>query len=210
MNTQIRLDIEEVRNFVGDFNKLFKDLEKWTNNAVQMETWKDHFLKEYPKIFNGSSENKVEMDIGIDTTMETKPAIDREEKLGKVEEKLKSNKTNERFTDYFDVINDPNLTLTRKIINLQKGVDDSTRRKISYTLLQGELLEKCFHQSKKVYEEILVETKITRWWAQFLRKLHKLALDYNQINYCTVPLSYIHSNFKIIEEICKRDKERWK
>ena len=28
MNTQITLDIEEVRKFVGDFNKLFKDLEE--------------------------------------------------------------------------------------------------------------------------------------------------------------------------------------
>ena len=73
MNTQIKLDIEDMRKFVGDFNKLFKDLEEWTNNAVQIETWKDHFLKEYPKIFNNSSENEVEMD--IDNTMETKPAI---------------------------------------------------------------------------------------------------------------------------------------
>ena len=134
MNTQIKLDTEEVRKFVGDFNKLFKDLEEWTNNAVQIETWKDHFLKEYPKIFNDSSENEVEMD--TDTTMENKPTIDREEKLRKVERKLLSNITNERFTDYFDVINDPNLTLTQKIIYLQKGVDDSTRRKIYYASLQ--------------------------------------------------------------------------
>ena len=143
MNTKITLDIEEVRKFVGDFNKLFKDLEEWTNNAVQIETWKGHFLKEYPKIFNDSSENEVEMD--IDTTMETKPAIDKEEKLCKVERKLLSNKTNERFTDYFDVINDPNLTPTQKIINLQKWVDDSTRRKIYYASLQGKVLEGCFH-----------------------------------------------------------------
>ena len=122
MNTQIKLDIEEVRKFVGDFNELSKDLEEWINNAIQIETRKDHFLKEYPKIFNDSSENEVEMD--IDTTMETKPAIDREEKLRKVERNLLSNKTNERFTDYFDVINDPNLTPTQKIINPQKGVDD--------------------------------------------------------------------------------------
>ena len=86
MNTQIKLDIEEVRKFVGDFNELFKDLEEWTNNAIQIETWKDHILKGYPKVFNDSSENEVEMD--IDTTMETKPTIDREEKLRKVEEKL--------------------------------------------------------------------------------------------------------------------------
>ena len=30
MNTQIELDIEEVKEFVGDFNKRFKDLEAWT------------------------------------------------------------------------------------------------------------------------------------------------------------------------------------
>ena len=85
-------------------------------------------MKEYPKIFNDSSENEVEMD--IDTTMETKPTIDIEDKLRKVEEKLLSKRTNERFADYFDLINDPNLTLTQKIIYLQKGVHDSTRRKI--------------------------------------------------------------------------------
>ena len=100
MNTQIRLDIEEVRKFVGDFNKLFKDLEEWTSSVVQIETWKDHFLKEYSKIFNGSSENEVEMDIDVDTTMKTKPPIDREEKLREVEEKLLSERTNERFTNY--------------------------------------------------------------------------------------------------------------
>ena len=86
MNTQIKLDVEEVKEFVGDFNKLFKDLEAWTKNAIQIETWKDHFFKKYPKIFNDSSENKVEMDIEMDTTMETesRPIVDREKKLRKV------------------------------------------------------------------------------------------------------------------------------
>ena len=154
MNTQIKLDIEKVRKFVRDFNKLFKDLEEWTNNAVQIETWKDHFLKEYPKIFNNSSENEVEMDIDIDTTMETKPTIDREKKLKEVEEKLLSERTNERFTNYEGVFKDPNLTLTQKIIYLQKAIGDATRRNVLYTFLQGELLEKCFCQSKKVNEKL--------------------------------------------------------
>ena len=118
MNTQIKLDIEKVRKFVGDFNKLFKDLEEWTNNAVPIETRKDHFLKEYPKTFKDSSENEVEMDIDVDTTMETKPTIDREKKLREVEEKLLSKRTNRRFTNYEGVFNDPNLTLTQKIIYL--------------------------------------------------------------------------------------------
>ena len=56
------------------------------------------------------------------------------------------------------------------------------------------------------------------WWkqrlqdsgVQFLRKLHKLVLDYNQLQFCTVSLSHILSNFKIIKEICERDKEKWK
>ena len=66
MNTKITLDKEEVRRFVGDFNKLFTDLEEWTSNAVQIKSWKEHFLEKYPKIFNVSTENEVEME----TTME--------------------------------------------------------------------------------------------------------------------------------------------
>ena len=150
------------------------------------------------------------MDVDIDTTMRTKHPIERDEELRKVEEKLLSKRTNERFTDCDGVMLDPNLTSTQKIINLQKGIEDSTRRKIYYASLQGELFETCFLQSKKVYKETLEETKFTRWWVLFLRKLYKLALEYNQIMYCNVPLSYIHSNFKIIEEICKCNKDRWK
>ena len=100
--------------------------------------------------------------------METKPAIDREEKLRKVEEKLLSKRTDERFTDYDGVMHDPDLTLTQKIIVLQKAIDDVTRRKVHWASLQGELLEKCFRQSKEVYEKTLAETKITRQWARLL------------------------------------------
>ena len=209
MNKQVRLNLEdEVREFVGDFNKFFDNLKKWSKDAIQIQTWKDHFLKEYPKMFGNSS--GTEMDIDVDTTMRTKPPIDREEKLRKVEEKLLSKETNERFTDCDGVMCEPNLTSTQKTIHLQKGIEDSTRRKIYCTSLQGELFEKCCFRSKKVYKETLEETKFTRWWVLFLRKLYKLALDYNQIMYCTVPLSYIRSNFKIIEEICKCNKDRWK
>ena len=55
-------------------------------------------------MFGDSSE--TEMNIDVDTTMKTKPPIDREEKLRKVEEKLLSNKTHERFTNYDGVMSD--------------------------------------------------------------------------------------------------------
>ena len=110
MNTQTKLTIEdEVREFVRDFNKFFDDLKKWSKDAVQIKTWKDHFLKEYPKMFSNSS--GTEMDIDVDTTMRTKPPIEREEKLRKVEEKLLYKRTNERFTNYDGVMSDDNLSL---------------------------------------------------------------------------------------------------
>ena len=141
---------------------------------------------------------------------ESRSIVDREEKLRKVEEKLSRNKTKESFTTHDGVMSDDGLSLSQKVIHLEKAIGDATRRKIHCASLQGELFEKCFLQSKKVYKETLEETKFSRRWVLFLRKLYKLALEYNQIIYCTVPLSYIRSNFKIIEEICERNKDRWK
>ena len=164
----------KVREFIGDFNKLFEDLKAWTNDAEQIRTWREHFLEKYNEILGDSSENEVEMETEVEsrpTTMETdvesKPDINREEKLREVEEEVLSKRTVERFTDYEGVTKDPNLTLAEKIIYLQKAIDDATRRKIHWASLQGGLLEKCFHQSKEVYEKALVETKITRQWARF-------------------------------------------
>ena len=84
------------------------------------------------------------MDIDVDATMETesRPVIDREEKLRKVEERLLRNKTYERFTNCDGVMTDDNLSLSQKVIYLQRAIDDVTRRKIYYDLLQGQLLEK--------------------------------------------------------------------
>ena len=179
----VPVDKEEVRRFVGDFNKLFTDLEEWTSNAVEIKSWKEHFLEKYPNIFNVSTENEVEME----TTMETESGPkDREEKLRKDEEKLLSNKTNERFTNYDGVMSDPKLTLAGKIIQFQKAIEDATRRKIHYASLQGELFEKCCLRSKKGYKETLEKTKFSRQWVLFLRKLYRLALEYkpNHILYC--------------------------
>ena len=104
----------------------------------------------------------------MEITMETKPPIDREEKLWTVKEKFLSNKTNERSTNYDGVMSDPNLILAEKINHLQKAIEDATRRKIHYASLHGQLLEKCFFQSRKVYKETLEKTKITMQWSIFL------------------------------------------
>ena len=159
-----------------------------------------------------SDSSGTEMDVDVDTTMETesRPIVDREEKLRKVEEKFLSNEIYESFTKYDHVMSDDKLSLPQKVIHLQKGVDDSTRRKIYQASLQGQLLEKCFLQSKKVYKETLEEMKITRQWSIFLRKVYKLILNYSELQFCTVSLPFFHSNFKIIKEICEHNKERWK
>ena len=129
MNTQIKSNLEsKVRKFVGDFNKFFEELKEWTEDAIQIRTWREFFEKKYPKMFGDSS--GTEMDVDVDTTMRTKPPIDREEKLRKVEEKLLSKRTNERFTNYDGVMSDDSLSRPQKIIHLQKAIGDATRRKI--------------------------------------------------------------------------------
>ena len=55
------------------------------------------------------------MNIDVDTTMETesRPNVDMEDKLRKVEEKLLSKRTDERFTNYDGIMFDDNLSLDR-------------------------------------------------------------------------------------------------
>ena len=75
-----------------------------------MKNIREYFWRKYPEIFNDSSENGDEMDVDVDTTMETesRPIVDREEKLRKIEEKLLNKRTNERFTNYDGVMSDKN------------------------------------------------------------------------------------------------------
>ena len=161
-------------------------------------------MKKYPEIFSDSSENEVEMDIDKGKT------VPKKLNLAEIRENLLCKKTTERFTDYEGVMSDPNLTLTERIIHLQKAIDDTTRRKVYFASLQGELLQGCFDESKEPYKESLKLVKIKRPWAQFLHTLHKLVLNYNQLQYCTVSLCFICNNFKAIEEIFKSEPENWK
>ena len=94
-------------------------------------------------------------------------------------------------------MSDDNLSLPQEVIHLQRAIDNATRRKIFYTLLQGQLLEECFLQSKKVYKETLEEMKITRQWVLFLRKLYKLVLNYRELQFYTASLRFFRCNFKI-------------
>ena len=210
MNTKQRiLEEERLQDFVGDVNKHFEDLAKWyKKDTERIKNIRESFWRKYPEIFNDSSENEVEMETTMET--ESRPIVDREEKLQKVEEKLLSNKTKERFTTYDGVMPDNGLTLPEKVILLQRAIDDATRRKIYYASLQGQLLEKCFLQSRKVNEETLEKMEITMQWSIFLRKLHKLILSYSELQFCTVFLHFFRSNFKMIKEICECNKDRWK
>ena len=50
METQIKLNLEDdIREFVGDFNKFFEELKVWTEDAIQIETWREFFEKSIPR-----------------------------------------------------------------------------------------------------------------------------------------------------------------
>ena len=202
MNTKRILDEERRKDFVADFNKYFEDLIKsYKKDAKKIEKRREYFWRTYPEIFNDSSD---EMNIDEGKTRAKKP------NLGEIKERLLRNKTTDAFTDYRGVQSDPNLTLVERMIKLQNAIDDATRRKIHYASLLGELLQGCFNESKETYDKTLEEVKIKRRWAQFLRKLHKLVRNYNQLQYRTVPLRFIQINFKAIEEICESEPDNWK
>ena len=205
MNTKRVLDEQKVKDFVGDFNKLFEDLAKgYKKDAKKIKTRRECFWRKYPEIFNDSSENEVEMDIGEGKTRAKKP------NLAEIRKRLLCNRTTEAFTDYCGVESDPILTLVKKMIKLQKAINNTTRRNVYFASLLGELLQSCFDELKEAYKKTLEEVKIKRQWVQFLHKLHKLVLNYNQLQYCTVSLHFIQINFKVIKEICESEPDNWK
>ena len=195
----------KLKDFVEDFNKFFEDLVKsYEKDAKKIKERREDFWRNYPEIFNDSSGNEVEMDVDEGKTRPKKPH------LSEIKEKLLCKRTTEAFTDYHDVESDSSLTLVEKMIELQKVIDDATRRKVHYASLLGELLQSCFNESKKAYKEALEQAKIKRWWAFFLCKLHKLIDQYKQLAFCTVSLPFIRYNFKEIEEIWKSEPDNWK
>ena len=61
MNTKGVLDEEKVKDFVGDFNKLFEDLaKKYKKDAEKIKNRRECFWTKYPEIFIDSSENEDE------------------------------------------------------------------------------------------------------------------------------------------------------
>ena len=116
MNKKRILDEEKVKDFVGDFNKFFEDLAKsYKKDAKKIKKRRECFWAKYPEIFNNSSENEVEMDIGEGKTRPKKP------NLAEIREKLLCKRTTEAFTDYRGIESDPNLTIVEKMIKLQKA-----------------------------------------------------------------------------------------
>ena len=205
INMKRVLDEEKVKDFVADFNKHFEDLAKrYKKDAKKIKTSRECFWRKYPEIFNDSSENEVEMDIDEGKTRPKKP------NLAEIRKRLLCKRTTEVFTDYRGIESDPNLTLVERIIKLQEAINDATRRKVYFASLLGELLQSCFDESKEAYKKTLEEVKIKRQWAQFLHKLHKLVLNYKQLQYCMVSLHFIQINFKAIEEICESEPDNWK
>ena len=206
----LNINREKVRKFVEDFNKLFVELEvclkDYEDHIDGLKCWRKYFPSMYPEIFS----EVAEVDDDMETEVERSNPMTMEEKLRRVEEKLLSKRSTSSFTNYDGIMEDTNLSVAEKLIKLREAFDDATRRKIHFASLQGQLLESCFAESKELYKETLEKANIRRQWGQFLRKLYKIVDKYNSVLFCTVPLSYIHTNFKLIETICERDPENWK
>ena len=74
MNKKRRSDEENIKDFVGDFNKFFEDLAKsYKKDAKKITKRRECFWAKYPEIFNDSSENEVEMDTGEGKARPKKP-----------------------------------------------------------------------------------------------------------------------------------------
>ena len=194
----MELGRKRLSKFFSEFRNFWGDLQV-AADGEKLRRWHDHFRRDYPEVF------RVEMEPDERAVQER-----RDKKLVKIKERLLRNRSGDRFTEYDGITTDTTKTIVEKLIACQKAIDDATRRKIYFASLQGELLETCFKRSKKkTYKETLQQANIGVRWAQFLKKLYKLVLAYNQLAHCTVSLRFFRSNLMFMEEICKTDPGNW-
>ena len=128
----------EIVTIFCDFRNFWVDL-KVKADENKLNKWYTHFEKDYPEVF------AVEIEVNKAAVQQQ----NKEEKLENVEEILLQNKSRERFTNYDNIRADPNLTVADKIIAYQKAIDDTTRRKIHFASLQGELLSDVLRNLKR-------------------------------------------------------------
>ena len=103
MKKKLKILLETSTNSLKIWQKVIK---RYQENKKRREC----FWEKYPGIFNDSSENEVEMDIGEGKTRPKKP------NLAEIREKFLCKRTTEAFTDYHSVESDPSLTLMEKMI----------------------------------------------------------------------------------------------
>ena len=92
----------------------------------------------------------------METTMETesRPIVDREEKLRKVEERLLSKRTNERFTNYDGVMSDDSLSQPQKIIHLQKRLTMQQEERFPMPRYKDNYLKNAFINQRKSIKKL--------------------------------------------------------
>ena len=70
------------------------------------------------------------------------------------------------------------------------------------------------HGQKNMNTQRTLDVEKVREFVEDFNKLFesmdkRFRVNKNSLQYCTVSLCYICSNFKIIEEICECDQEKW-
>ena len=141
----MELSRERLSNFFKDFNEFWVDL-KTSVNQDKLACWYERFQRDYPETFRVGEAMETEEG----QTRPKKPNLAEEGQtrpkkpnLTEIRERLLCKRMAERFTDYQGVMSDSNLDLTAKINHLQKAIDHTTRRKVYFASLLGELLESC-------------------------------------------------------------------
>ena len=193
---------ERAKTFMRDFDKVLEKLRD-TTSVQEINELKEYFVNEYTEIFCVKYNFK-------EMITELERIEKRNKKIKDVEEKLITSILLELFTNYEGIESDRTLSTIQKIVLYQKSIDDMKRRHIYFATNQGKLLEKCFILGRNIYKEMLKESGLSRQWAHFLQRIAKLIEDYSRILYCTIDLKFIKRNFKIIQEICERDPDKWR
>ena len=197
------MDKQRFVAFRIDLAKL-RDLVKKNQSSQYVENVFSELVKTYPEL---AADEKDLPNLKVEPNATSGQEVKKSDT--DVKEKLIKSMDDTRFVDYtdFNPMLDNEETCLHSLTELERAIQDSRKRIIYFSSLQGQVLNRLRQITGKKLSQLLKLTPYSQSQAYFLIHLYELSQKHDKIIYSNLPLRFFKNNFKTIASICDSEPE---